>query len=395
MSMNRGTLRRTAFRVAGLSLAAVVAGAQSIPTRLADSTYWLMITEMSEPDGFFRSDNLVGNEGSLQWVIPRLERELGTGGVYVGVAPDQNFTYMLALKPQVTFIVDIRRGAMLQHLLYKALFELAPDRADFLSLLFSRPRPTGLDANATTAGLLASYGTVAGDSALYIRNVAAIRRVLTETHHFVLGPKDLDGIEYVYGAFFTAGPGLTYNFRQGAGGIGVGGSGAGAGGFGGRGFGGRSMPSFGSLLLETDSAGVNHAYLATEEGYRWLRDYQSRNLLVPVIGDFAGPKALRAVGEWVRAHDAKINAMYVSNVEQYLFMSPEAWRHYYENVATLPIAENALFIRSLSGGARRPMAQQSPNSRSVQLVSSVPDLLKAFAAGTITTYQDVIGMSKP
>jgi hypothetical protein len=367
-----------------VALAALSAGAQSIPTRLADSTYRRMIAEMSEPDGFFRSDNLVGNEGSLQWVIPTLQRELGTGGVYLGVAPDQNFTYMVALKPSIVFIVDIRRGAMLQHLLYKALFELAPDRADFLSLLFSRPRPAGLGANTSVAALLSAFEAVPRDSALYRNNLAAIKRQLMETHGFPLEARDLDGIQYVYDAFFAEGDSLTYNFAPGR-------SSGGFTGYGGRG----RMPTFGSLLLETDSAGVDHSYLATEDGYHWLRDFQSRNLLVPVVGDFAGPKALRAVGTWVRDHQATINALYVSNVEQYLFMSPDNWRKYYENVATLPIASNALFIRSLSGGAYRQVGQQSPNSRSVQLVCSVPALLAAFAEGKVASYQDVISMSRP
>ena len=366
-----------------LTAVAASAGAQAIPSRIADSTYWRMITELSEPDGFFRSDNLVGNESSLQWVIPTLQKELGTGGVYLGVAPDQNFTYMIALRPSVVFIVDIRRGAMLQHLLYKALFELSDDRASFLSLLFSRPKPAGLDANSTIDALLAAYMPVAADSALYTRNFAALRRHLVETHHFALGPKDLDGMEYVYNAFFAAGPGLTYNFGQGNA---TGGFAGGRGRFG--------MPTFGALLLETDGIGANRSYLANETGYRWLRDFQSRNLLVPVIGDFAGPKALRAVGSWVRERDAKINAMYVSNVEQYLFMDTNAWRRYYENVATLPLNPNALFIRSVSGRGYMQMPVQSPNGRSIQLVSSVADLLKAFADGKVTSYQDVIAMGR-
>ena len=366
-----------------LTAVAASAGAQAIPSRIADSTYWRMITELSEPDGFFRSDNLVGNESSLQWVIPTLQKELGTGGVYLGVAPDQNFTYMIALRPSVVFIVDIRRGAMLQHLLYKALFELSDDRASFLSLLFSRPKPAGLDANSTIDALLAAYMPVAADSALYTRNFAALRRHLVETHHFALGPKDLDGMEYVYNAFFAAGPGLTYNFGQGNA---TGGFAGGRGRFG--------MPTFGALLLETDGIGANRSYLANETGYRWLRDFQSRNLLVPVIGDFAGPKALRAVGSWVRERDAKINAMYVSNVEQYLFMDTNAWRRYYENVATLPLNPNALFIRSVSGRGYMQMPVQSPNGRSIQLVSSVADLLKAFAEGKVTSYQDVIAMGR-
>lgn len=374
---------RATLIVLALSAAAAVASAQSIPTRLADTTYWRMINEMSEPDGFFRSDNLVGNESSLQWVIPTLQKELGTGGVYLGVAPDQNFTYLIALKPSIVFIVDIRRGAMLHHLLYKALFELAPDRASFLSLLFSRPRPAGLDTASAIEAMLERFTLAPPDSALYSRNFASIKRHLIETHHFALGPKDFDGMEYVYNAFFAAGPDLTYNFGQGNG----------MGGFGGRG--GRfGMPTYGALLVETDGLGANRSYLANETGYRWLRDFQSRNLLVPVIGDFAGPKALRAVGDWVRARDGRIDAMYVSNVEQYLFMDPDAWRRYYQNVATLPVNPNALFIRSVSGRGFMQMPAQSPNGRSIQLVSSVTELLKAFAEGKVTSYQHVIAMGR-
>lgn len=377
-------LARSVIGVVAMMVVATAVNAQSVPSRLADTTYWRMINEMSELDGFFRSDNLVGNEGSLQWVIPTLSRELGTGGVYLGVAPDQNFTYMVALKPTIGFIVDIRRGAMLQHLLYKTLFELAPDRADFLALLFSRPRPAGLDAGTSVAWLLAAFAPVASDSAVYRANFATIKRQLMETHGFALQPRDIDGIEYVYNAFFTAGPDLTYTFGQGSGGRTFGG-----------GFPGRGMPTYGALLLETDGTGVNHSYLATEGGYRWLRDFQTRNLLVPVIGDFAGPKALRAVGQWVREHHAKISSIYVSNVEQYLFMNSDAWRRYYDNVATLPITENAMFIRSLSGGAYRFSTPQSPNSRSVQLLGSVRELLKAFADGKVTSYQDAISLTKP
>jgi hypothetical protein len=37
-------------------------------------------------------------------------------------------------------VLDIRRQNMLEHLTYKALFEMSTDRADFLSRLFSRQR---------------------------------------------------------------------------------------------------------------------------------------------------------------------------------------------------------------------------------------------------------------
>src|ERR1044072_4792736 len=71
--------------------------AQRIPGRLGDSTLWRLMQEYSEPWGTFRSENFVSNETSLQWVIPELSRRAPTGGVYMGVAPDQNFTYITAL----------------------------------------------------------------------------------------------------------------------------------------------------------------------------------------------------------------------------------------------------------------------------------------------------------
>ena len=65
--------------------------------------------------------------------------------MYLGVGPEQNFPYIIALKPGMAIIFDMRRGNLHEHLLYKAMFELSNDRADFLSRLFSRARPAGLD----------------------------------------------------------------------------------------------------------------------------------------------------------------------------------------------------------------------------------------------------------
>ena len=148
--------------------------APSIPDRIGDDVFWRMVSDYSEPGGFFRSDNFVSNEITFQWVLPELAKTT-RGGVYLGVGPDQNFTYIVAMQPKVAFIVDIRRQNMLHHLLYKALIELSPDRAEFLSRLFSRPRPGGLDANAGPAALFQAYANVPADSTLYARNLAQLR----------------------------------------------------------------------------------------------------------------------------------------------------------------------------------------------------------------------------
>src|SRR5262249_41768996 len=139
-------------------------------------------------------------------------------------------------------------------------------------------------------------------------------------------------IAYVYGAFFTAGPDLNYSFSGGYGG----------------GFGGRRMPTYAQLMTATDSAGVNRSYLANEENFRFLKQLEGDNLIVPLVGDFAGPKAIRTVGRYVAAHGATVSAVYTSNVEQYLFQQEDDWKKYYDNVATLPIVPSSTFIRWVS-----------------------------------------------
>src|SRR5439155_23512299 len=89
-----------------------------LPARINDQTFWHLVVDLSEAGGFFRSDNLVSNETTFQHVIPELRQRTRAGGVYLGVGPDQNFTYITALRPQMAFIVDVRRQNMLQHLLY-------------------------------------------------------------------------------------------------------------------------------------------------------------------------------------------------------------------------------------------------------------------------------------
>src|SRR5215471_18112072 len=80
-----------------------------LPSELSNQEFWGVIEAFSEPNGYFRSDNFLSNESDLQTVIPRLSERLKPGGVYIGVGPEQNFTYLVAFQPKISFIVDIRR----------------------------------------------------------------------------------------------------------------------------------------------------------------------------------------------------------------------------------------------------------------------------------------------
>ena len=154
------------------------------------------------------------------------------------------------------------------------------------------------------------------------------------------------------------------------------------------------MPSYGELMVMTDGEGENRSYLGTENNFRILQDMERKNLIIPVVGDFAGPKAIRAVGAYLREHDASVTAFYLSNVEQYLFQQGDDWSKFYTNVATLPVDATGMFIRSLFNGVGALNYQVSPfNLRSVSLLAPIPGLLKAFAAGEVQAYNDVIRMS--
>lgn len=370
---------------------------RTVPAQLSDAEFWTMRDAMSEPPGEFRSENLVSNETMFQWPIPELVKTVSPGAVYMGVAPDQNFTYLAALKPTMAFIVDIRRGNVLQHLLYKALFELSADRAEFAARLFSMPKPAGITATSNARELFDAIYIQKADPTLFEANKRAVLDLLVTKHGFSLSAADQEQLNWIYSCFYNFGPDLTYQTCVpppgiggfgGGGGFGGRGGGRFGGGFGG-GFGG-AFRSFADMQVQTDAAGAQHAYLATEANYQWMKDFEAKNLLVPVTGDFMGPKAIRAVGAWVREHGAIVGTFYTSNVEQYLFQSA-TWGNFYGNVATLPLDNGSVFIRSVPSNNVMPA---QPGARAASMLCSIQDLVKAFAAGEIRGYSDVIRLSR-
>jgi hypothetical protein len=324
----------TAMIAVALTGRAVGAVADTLPERLSDKDFWQLSQDMSEPDGFFRSDNMLSNEIYYPEILPDLVRQVTPGRVYLGVGPEQNFNYIVALKPKMVFITDVRRGNLHTQLMYKALFEMSASRPDFYARLFSKPRPEGLSDTAPATEIVTKFQDVptSGED-VYNRNLQAILDHLTKApHQLPLSKDDLEGIAYVYKHFFWFGPAITYNASL-------------SGGAGNRG----NMTNYASLMVATSSEGAVQSYLASEATFKFMKDLETRNLLVPVVGNFAGPKALRAVGQYVRDHGSTVAAFYLSNVEQYLNQD-RIWGAFCSNVATMPIDETSTFIRSGQGG---------------------------------------------
>src|SRR3954463_9101946 len=82
---------------------------RAAPTGLSDAEFWDFFTSMPEPGGSFVSENFVSNEVTFQHVIPTLQKTVSKDAVYLGVGPEQNFTYIANLKPRMAVIFDIRR----------------------------------------------------------------------------------------------------------------------------------------------------------------------------------------------------------------------------------------------------------------------------------------------
>jgi len=349
-----------------------------VPAQLADSTFWRLVTELSEPAGWFRSENYVSNETAWQYVIAPLRSVVPAGHAYIGVGPEQNFTYIAALEPSIAFIVDIRRQNLALHLYYKALFELSPSRAAFLSRLFARVPPAGLDSASSADALLNAFEDAVMDSVRHLATIDEVLAHLTSQHGFALSDDDVQLMQRVARAFALAGPQINYSYIPE---------------YGPNTMVARGTPSFSTLMRQDDGAGVNRSFLGSEAVYRAVRGMHARNLIVPVTGDFAGEHALASVGDWLRAHDAIVGTFYLSNVEQYLFQDNTTWPRFYANVATLPLDASSTFIRSISNRWGRGVVSRSANTPLMsQLIGPMQATVEAFRGGTLLWYGDVIAL---
>jgi hypothetical protein len=315
---------------AGLASAAVAGqraeSVGALPDRLSDSAFWALSNQISEPGGYFRiEDNYTSNEMEIGQLYTMLRGRNVRGDVFIGVGPEQNFTYIAAIRPRMAFLIDIRRQAVMQHLMFKAMFGLSKDRGDFVSILFGKPRPAGIDSSMSIQNMWNAYRPVASDSSLSAKNYARIVDRLTNVQKFVFTEHEMNQLRAVYNAFYYYGPSITTRGPPS----------------------GRGGDFMTLTAFSEDSTGVPQSFLATEDDFQYVKSLHDRNLIVPVSGDFAGPRAIRAIGAYLKEHGAVMRAFYVSNVEQYLF-GDGVFKEFYANARALPVDERSVFIRPYS-----------------------------------------------
>ena len=355
---------------AGQSTAGQSAQPSAQPQSLTGAEFSRLVRELSEDGGFFRSDNFTSNETSYLHVTDKL-RELGaTGGAYMGVGPEQNLSYIAKIRPRIAIIVDIRRQAVIQHLLYKAVFQLSPTRSQFLARLLSRPLPKEKEKaaalEASVRDMVTYFRQASPDNEAYTANLAEIRKTIENDFQFPLVEADQASLDYVYRSFRTQGLNISYQMGRG-----------GSGGF----------PDLGDLIIEPDLRGRLGNFLAVTEDYEFVRDLQRRNMLIPVVGNFGGKKALAAVGDYLRKNGYTVTAFYLSNVEQYLF-DDGLFSAFANNVRKLPLTDKSLFIRGVPNRYSHPA--QIPGHRSSTILQQMTVFLKDFDEGRYTSYATLL-----
>lgn len=376
--------RRGLVRVAVLALTLIASATSSTSSTLGQSLWRFrgqpdqgvsaaefsrLFRDLSEDGGYFRSDNFTSNETSYLHVVDKLRALGAAGGAYIGVGPEQNFTYIAKVRPRIAFIIDIRRQALIQHLMFKAIFHLSPTRAEYLSLLLSRPlaKDKFPAPDASVSEILSLISQAAADDRAYTANLAAIRKAIKEDFRVQLSEADQTGLDYVYKSFRDDGLDIAYRME---------------------GMRGGWFPTLKELIVQPDQHGKLGNFLAGKDDYEFVRDLHRQNLIIPVVGDFGGKKALAAIGDYLRNNGFTVSAFYTSNVEQYLFQN-NVFTAFAENVRKLPINDKSLFIRAVPN-TRFTHPAQLPGHRTTTLLQQMTVFLKDVAEGRYQSYSDLV-----
>jgi len=336
------------------------------PRTVSAAEFGHLINSLSEEGGYFWSNNFISNETSYLHALQPLDAMRLRGGVYVGVGPNQNFTYIAQIRPSVAFVIDIRRQNLLEHLIFKWLTQKAGTRLEYLSLLTGRPvhQPP-----LTTELSLVEIVEIVENTPPDPEFARAVLQEMTESlrtwPQLELSTGDLQDIERIYFEFSRQGLDIKYDSW--------------------RSF---FFPTLKEFLLETDLEGVQRNWLATAESYQFVRGMQRDNLIIPLVGDFAGDGVFRRLGRLLRASRDTVSAFYVSNVEFYLFRQ-RTWPRFVDNVRELPIDDRSSFIRAYAN-LHRPHPHMVDDHITVSLVQNIRVFLHNASEGRYRDLWDVV-----
>ncbi len=353
---------------AGLVRGVATRGIQVITVR-HDTSFAGTVARLSESPGYFDSDNLISNETSYLHAVSHLRSGHVRGGAYIGVGPDQSFSYIAAIRPSVAFMIDIRRDNLLMHLMFKALFQRSANRLEYLCRWTGRTVPPDVRAwdAASIDSIVARVDSLPVDASQHETDsiLVAIR-----AYGVPLTATDTSTIRRFHSEFIRNGLDLRFNST------------------------GRApryyYPTLRDLILEHDLEDHQASYLASEDDWRFLKSLEAHDGVIPVVGNLAGSTAYPAIGREISARGLRVSALYVSNVEMYIWRD-QTFGTFAANTARLPRDDRSVIIRSFFGGgfggSSHPLRREPHYS--TQLVQTLDDFARREKEGW-ASYWDLV-----
>ncbi|WP_411279506.1 hypothetical protein [Gemmatimonas sp.] len=336
---------------------------------LSVEQFAVLVRGLSDNGGYFDTDNLISNESSYLHPLTTLDKLGVRGGAYIGVGPDQNFSLIARVNPSIAFITDIRRDNQLHHLLFKALFERARNRTEYVALWLGRTVPSNIESlrdqpiDSIVAWAARTPATPASADAA-VRDVRA--RVMR--YGLSMSERDLATIERFHRTFMAQGPTLRFTST------------------------GRAprdyYPTLGQLMTEKDLAGRQASYLARDRDFQVVKSLERRNLVIPVVGDLSGPSTLLRIGTVLRERREALSVLYASNVEDYLIRDGR-FSAYARYVARLPRQAQSVIVRSWFGGPGSHPASVA-GYYTTQLVQTVASFAADSAVSRVRSYRELV-----
>jgi hypothetical protein len=332
--------------------AAPVSSAEPVPPGKPPSRSPRELFEtLGERERHHLPQNYVSSETSQLQVAPLLLERRRPGGAYIGVGAEQNFSYIALVEPEVAFIIDPRRSIVLLHLLYKAMFDKARTRSEFVSFMIGR----GYDAsdepprNARVADVIAHVEELGQFPELSRTTLAVLMDRISTKFGFKLTARDRATLTEINKEFYEHE--LDIRFEQE----------------------GKIDPGyvkFREQLALRAPNGKELGFLSHDRAFRYVQRMHRENRIFVMVGDLAGDKALSGIAAYLKAEQIPLRTFYVSNLEEPLF-ALKTWPKWVKNLEALPADEHAVFIRTWFGGDRHPY--QLPGLRTTTLLQPLAD----------------------
>ncbi len=310
---------------------------------------------LAPPSTDYALDCFVSSEVGYNEVLARCQPVSATpNGAYLGVGPDQNYTYIGALRPRLAVILDARLDNLLEHLVFKLAFSQARDPLDYLCLLFGRRRPAAPAAAADAKALVAQLHAQPLDEDQAASFSAFVLQAFRA--RWSQDSKALSRVKRLLGELVRRQLKVTSVSERCLANL-------------------DKIPDFEEVITATTPEGFNFHYLTDAERFGYVKALHGQDAIVPLLGNVVSPRGIAAARSVVEAAGLTLSAVYLSNLEEFLLQryiiaedrivarpNPKgafegapgrSWHELLDQLSALPCDDDAVLIRFYFPGEHR------------------------------------------